>query len=65
MVLSEYIKHQVKEEQNEMFPKVRKTKLDLRELGERLAMRKAQLATSTQNKGRASRTRDAELESRL
>jgi hypothetical protein len=36
---SAYIKHHVKEEQNEMFPKVRKTKLDLRELGDRLAMR--------------------------
>jgi hemerythrin-like domain-containing protein len=42
-VLSEYIKHHVKEEHTEMFPKVRKTKLDLREVGMRLAFRKAEL----------------------
>ena len=42
-VLSEYVKHHVKEEQNELFPKVRASRLDIRDLGARLALRKAEL----------------------
>lgn len=42
-VLGEFIDHHVKEEEGEMFPRVKKTDLDLKALGEEIAARKEEL----------------------
>ena len=47
-VLGEYIDHHAKEEQDEMFPKVKKAKVDTVQLGERISKRKQELQANPQ-----------------
>lgn len=50
-VLQEMIEHHVKEEEKEMFPKVRKASLDLDELGSQMQERKEQLTKALESGG--------------
>jgi hemerythrin superfamily protein len=43
-VMGEFIEHHAREEEQEMFPKARKTALDMADLGSRMAARKQELA---------------------